>query len=98
MTDHSTNRPSSNENERNDTTHHQSPEADRSPVDPSQMVDVQDLVYKGGFDKDPQEILGNPAVAPEMLQEGRDLRVDLFKEAEDTVPTQEEESNRDNTP
>lgn len=65
-------------------------EGDRSqkqPLDPDQAMDVRDLVYKGGFDKAPQEILGNPAVAPQMLQEGRDLRVDLFRDAEDADPS-----------
>ncbi|HEY9619038.1 MAG TPA: hypothetical protein V6C78_01650 [Crinalium sp.] len=63
-------------------------EGDRT-IDPSQVMDVRDLVYKGGFDRDPQEILGNPAVAPEMLQEGRDLRVDLFRDAEEADTDQD---------
>lgn len=50
-----------------------------------------DLVYTGGYDRGPQEILGNPAVAPPMLSEGRDLRVDIFKEAEETISEQTEE-------
>jgi hypothetical protein len=60
------------------------------PIDPSQVADPRDLVYSGGFDRDPQEILGNPAVAPPMLSEGRDLRVDIFREAEDAAPGQDE--------
>lgn len=54
------------------------------------IVDVMDLVYAGGYDRDPQEILGNPAVAPEMLSDGRDLRPDLFREAEEAAPTEKE--------
>lgn len=60
--------------------------------DRPQEVETYDplkLVRPGGFDGDPQEIIGNPAVAPEMLQEGRDLRTDLFREAEEASPDQE---------
>ena len=53
-----------------------------------ETYDVLKLVRPGGFDGDPQEILGNPAVAPEMIQEGRDLRPDLFREAEESSPDQ----------
>ncbi|MEP0871285.1 hypothetical protein NDA01_15860 [Trichocoleus desertorum AS-A10] len=51
-----------------------------------ETYDVLKLVRPGGFDGDPQEILGNPAVAPEMIQEGRDLRPDLFREAAEASP------------
>lgn len=61
-------------------------ETQKVATDPSKLVDPLDLVYSGGFDGDPQEILGNPAVAPEMLSEGRDLRVDLFRETEEASP------------
>ena len=53
-----------------------------------ETYDVLKVVRTGGFEGDPQEILGNPAVAPEMLQEGRDLRPDLFREAEEASPDQ----------
>lgn len=44
-------------------------------------VDVQEnLVYKGGFAGDPREIVENPAVAPEMLNQPGDLRQDLNEE------------------
>ncbi len=58
------------------------PEADRPKT-----VDVRDLVYKGGFSRDPGEILGNPAVAPSMLDDGRDRRADLFPEPRTPDPT-----------
>ncbi|MBD2121495.1 hypothetical protein [Trichocoleus sp. FACHB-262] len=51
-----------------------------------ETYDVLKLVRPGGFDGDPQEILGNPAVAPEMIQEGRDLRPDLFREPAEASP------------
>jgi hypothetical protein len=58
---------------------------DRS-IDTSKTYDVMDLVSKGGYEGDPQEILGNPGVAPEMYQEGRDLRVDLYRDADEVSP------------
>lgn len=46
-----------------------------------QMVDVQEnLVYKGGYAGDPREIVENPAVAPEMLNQPGDLRQDLSED------------------
>jgi len=75
-----------------DKQNRQSKEDKNQPNKPSdrpsepQTYDVLNLVRTGGFDGDPQEILGNPAVAPEMIQEGRDLRTDLFREAEDASP------------
>lgn len=45
------------------------------------MVDVQEnLVYKGGYTGDPREIVENPAVAPEMLNQPGDLRQDMNEE------------------
>lgn len=32
------------------------------------VVDPMDLVYKGGFDGNPRDIVENPAVAPQMLE------------------------------
>ncbi|WP_432808185.1 hypothetical protein [Pantanalinema sp. GBBB05] len=43
-------------------------------------VDPQDLVYSGGYTKDPREIVENPAVTPEMLNEPGDLRSDALEE------------------
>ncbi len=43
-------------------------------------VDPRDLVYSGGTDKDPRELVENPAVAPEMLNQGDNLRSDLIEE------------------
>lgn len=70
-------------------------EPNQHPEHQSDIVDVMDLVYKGGYDRDPQEILGNPAVAPPMLNEGRDLRSDIFHEAEETIPKQSEDTSDD---
>ncbi|HEY9908854.1 MAG TPA: hypothetical protein V6D18_14750 [Thermosynechococcaceae cyanobacterium] len=38
--------------------------------------DPQDLVYKGGYSGNPREILDNPAVAPQTIDEPGDLRDD----------------------
>lgn len=51
-----------------------------------ETYDVLKLVRTGGFEGDPQELLGNPAVTPEMIQEGRDLRPDLYREADEASP------------
>lgn len=50
-------------------------------VDSAQVVNPsEDLVYKGGYTNDPEEILSNPAVAPEMLDDRRDIRADLSRD------------------
>jgi len=43
-------------------------------------VDPRDLVTKGGYTKDPSEIVNNPAVTPQMLNEGENLRDDLKRD------------------
>ncbi|GAB4385974.1 MAG: hypothetical protein Kow00121_51610 [Elainellaceae cyanobacterium] len=50
--------------------------------DSSQIVNpAEDLVYKGGFSKDPQEIVSNPAVAPQTIDDtSKALRGDLMKD------------------
>lgn len=76
---------SSSDQPTNPQTTPESQAAKPQPDREERIVDVRDLVYTGGYDRDPQEILGNPAVAPPMLSEGRDLRVDLFKDADETL-------------
>ena len=76
------------EQNKNNLEHNQTSKIDENKSK-ERIVDPRDLVYSGGFDRDPQEILGNPAVAPEMIQEGRDLRVDLFRETEEANPDKE---------
>jgi hypothetical protein len=52
----------------------------QQPVQSSEaekVVDPRDLVYNGGYSKDPREIVNNPAVTPQMLNEPGDLRDDL---------------------
>lgn len=60
------------------------PKANHDSVDqqPPQTntVDPQDLVYSGGYTGDPREIVENPAVTPEMLNEPGDLRSDALEE------------------
>lgn len=52
------------------------PESEHS----DETVDVMDLVYSGGTDKDPRELVENPAVTPQMLNEPGDLRSDELEE------------------
>lgn len=47
---------------------------------------AEDLVYKGGYTVDPVTLLGNPAVAPQTLSDARDLRADIFQDAEESTP------------
>ncbi len=44
------------------------------------IVDVEDLVMKGGSTGDPKEIVTNPAVTPQMIDEPSDLRDDLRRD------------------
>lgn len=43
-------------------------------------IDPQDLVTKGGYTGDPEEIITNPAVTPEMINEPSDVRDDLKRD------------------
>jgi hypothetical protein len=52
-------------------------EADRET---DRSVDPQDLVYSGGLIGNPREIVENPAVTPEMLNEPGDIRSDALDE------------------
>ncbi|MBE9136185.1 hypothetical protein IQ254_03035 [Nodosilinea sp. LEGE 07088] len=52
------------ENQHNDPDNAQSTDAE--------TFDARDLVNKGGYDKDPREIIANPAVTPQMPYERRD--------------------------
>ncbi|MEB3831510.1 hypothetical protein [Phormidium sp. CCY1219] len=42
-------------------------------------VDPRNLVMKGGYQKDPRELVNDPGVTPEMLNEPGDLREDLMR-------------------
>jgi hypothetical protein len=74
----------------NDDAAQQSRKSGDRSTDTSKTYDVMDLVSKGGYEGDPQEIIGNPAVTPETYQEGRDLRVDLFRESDEAAPQKDE--------
>jgi len=51
-------------------------QANQKPSEPT--VDaVENLVSRGGFEGDTKEIVQNPAITPEMLNEPDDRRVDL---------------------
>ncbi len=57
------------------------PPSQHPPAEPApQMTDPRDLVYAGGWEGDIREIVENPAVTPEMLNEPGDLRQDLLEE------------------
>lgn len=48
------------------------------------LIDPRDLVYQGGPALDPREVVENPAVAPEMLEQApEDLRDDLMPKNRD---------------
>lgn len=54
---------------------------DETPPKKQKIVDpIENLVYRGGYQGDPREIVENPAVAPQMLNEPGDLRDDLLEE------------------
>jgi hypothetical protein len=53
---------------------------ERSTKPEQKTVDPMDLVYSGGYNGDPREIVENPAVTPEMLNEPGDLRADELEE------------------
>lgn len=46
------------------------------------MADPIDLVYKGGFQGNPRDIVSNPAVAPEMIDNMTDLNDHLRRDSE----------------
>ncbi|MCY7272477.1 MAG: hypothetical protein LH702_01695 [Phormidesmis sp. CAN_BIN44] len=46
----------------------------------AKTVNPMDLVYSGGYVGDPRELVKNPAVTPEMLNEPGDLRADEMNE------------------
>lgn len=52
----------------------------RAPATAEPTVDVvENLVSSGGFEGDPREIVENPAVTPEMLNEPGDQRIDVLE-------------------
>lgn len=52
-----------------------------SPKETKDIVDPRDLVRTSGIPDNPEEAISNPAVAPQMPDDFRDLRGDLSKEA-----------------
>ncbi|BAU66027.1 hypothetical protein STA3757_34280 [Stanieria sp. NIES-3757] len=47
-----------------------------------QAVNPPELINQPNFPKNPEELLSNPAVAPQMLDDRRDLRGDLTRDEE----------------
>ncbi|QYO62278.1 hypothetical protein [Leptolyngbya sp. 7M] len=70
----------------NDANHDQvtnpqssSSEAQDLEIKDNQLIDPRELVYRGGYSGNPREIVENPAVAPEMVEQApEDLRDDLM--------------------
>lgn len=58
----------------------QLPKPQDDPPKKQKIVNPDDLVYSGGTDVDPRELVENPAVTPEMLNEPGDIRSDLLEE------------------
>lgn len=48
-----------------------------------QAVDPRDLVYKGGYNKNPREVVENPAVTPQMLDEPQETRAGYIRDDRD---------------
>lgn len=75
---------SSHKNQKKEDQKSQQP-SQKSAIDSSKVVTPsEDLVYKGGYTNNSEEIIANPAVAPEMIDDRRDTRPDLTHNAEDT--------------
>jgi len=57
-----------------------SPDQKQTPNPDDQAIDPRDLVTKPGLgpNQDPREIVNNPAVTPEMLNEPGDIRGDVI--------------------
>jgi hypothetical protein len=54
----------------------------RDRVD-EQSVDPRDLVTKGGYRKHPREMVENPAVTPQMLNETQEAQAGFSREGDD---------------
>lgn len=57
------------------TTQNQHSENTQSSED--QTFDVRDLVSKPEYDKDPREVIENPAVTPQMPEESQDSQAGM---------------------
>lgn len=65
----------------------QNADSSRPPIDPDRIVNPsEDLVYKGGYSKDPREIVSNPAVAPQPYDMPTDIRSDLVRDEGEEEP------------
>lgn len=58
----------------------QNPDMDRANETDDRVMDPRDLTYTGGFQGNAREIVENPAVTPQMLNEPGDLRADELEE------------------
>jgi hypothetical protein len=74
----STERPAANQPKPEKQSEKHEKQSDKAPID------SRDLVYRGGYDGDPREILENPAVTPELVEQApEDIRDDLMPKNKD---------------
>lgn len=57
-------------------TNNQNPNAEDQNTE-DKTYDPRDLVYKSGFQKNPREIIENPAVTPQIRDESSDSQVGM---------------------
>ncbi|MGV2827304.1 hypothetical protein [Myxosarcina sp. GI1(2024)] len=74
---------SSNNQNKDQTDSNNQPRIDRDKI-----VDPPELVNQPNFPENPEEVISNPAVAPQMLDDRRDLRGDLTKDRETKNPSE----------
>lgn len=65
------------------------PESNQPAKEPAKSenkppTDSRELVYRGGYSGDPRELIENPAVTPELVEQApEDLRDDLMPKGDD---------------
>jgi hypothetical protein len=100
MADNSTRSTTQPQNQPQNPPDRSAPEpATRSEATKSETVNpAEDLVY-GGAVTNPEEVLANPAVAPQMLDDRRDLRSDIAHRSPDSnSPDSDSEANASDSP
>lgn len=73
--------PEPNPRNKNQPPNHE--ETQSSPKHESDTIDPRDLVQKGNYRKHPREIVENPAVTPQMLDEPQESRAGFIREDRD---------------
>ena len=62
------------------TPNNSQPHTETPSTSDDKTVDVRDLVSKLGYEKDPREVIENPAVTPQMLDESDDSQAGMDRE------------------